>query len=96
MKYRLLNKKENDQVIIEIMEVLLDPSLPFSGAHRRQQWEKGWGENLKAGDHIPRYFGKHKVNRINQKFIKTACHWRRISNRHIPHPVSKSGLVRVQ
>ena len=69
MKYKLLNKKENDQVIIEIMDVLLDPSLPYSGAHRRQQWEKGWGENLKSGDHTPRYFGKYKVNRIDQKFV---------------------------
>ncbi len=69
MKYKLLNKKEEDQVIIQILETLLDPSLPFSGQHRRQQWEKGWGENLKSGDATPKYFGKHKVNRINQRFV---------------------------
>ena len=69
MKYQILNKKEQDQVIIEILDTLLDPSLPFSGKHRREQWEKGWGENLKAGDHTPRYYGKYKVNRINQKFV---------------------------
>ncbi len=44
MKYRLLNKKETDQAIIKILEVLLDPSVPYSGTHRREQWEKGWGE----------------------------------------------------
>lgn len=69
MKYRLLTKPEQDKVVIEILETLLDPSLPYSGSHRRKQWETGWGENLKAGDHTPRYFGKHKVNRINQKFV---------------------------
>lgn len=69
MKYRQLSKKEEDEVIIKIIEVLLDPSLPFSGKHRRQQWEKGWGENLKSGDITPGYFGKHRVNRINQKFV---------------------------
>lgn len=69
MKYRLLNKKETDETIIKILDVLLDPSLPFSGAHRHQQWEKGWGENLKSGDITPKYFGKYKVNRINQKFV---------------------------
>ncbi len=69
MKYKLLNKKEEDAVVIKIMETLLDPSLPYSGAHRKQQWEKGWGENLKSGDITPKYFGKYKVNRINQKFV---------------------------
>lgn len=69
MKYKLLNKKEQDQVIIQILETLLNPELPFSGAHRRQQWEKGWDENLKSGDVTPKYFGKYKVNRINQKFV---------------------------
>ncbi len=69
MKYRLLNKKESDQAIIQILDTLLDPSLPFSGAHRRKQWEKGWGENLKSGDVVPKYFGKYKVNRINGKLV---------------------------
>lgn len=69
MKYKLLNKKEEDAVIVKILDVLFDPSLPFSGKHRREQWEKGWGENLKSGDITPRYFGKHKVNRINQRFV---------------------------
>ncbi len=69
MKYRKLTKEEEEKVIISIIEILLDKTVPFSGAHRKKQWEKGWGENLKAGDFIPRYFGKHKVNRLNQKFV---------------------------
>lgn len=69
MKYKSLSKKEEDAVIIRIIETLLDPSLPYSGKHRRQQWEKGWGENLKSGDFTPRYFGKHRVNRIKGKLV---------------------------
>lgn len=69
MRYKQLNKREEEAVIIDILKVLLDPSLPFSGEHRKNQWEKGWGENLKSGDITPKYFGKHKVNRINQRFV---------------------------
>jgi len=68
MKYRLLNKKEEDEVIIKILDTLLDPSLPFSGSHRKAQWEKGWSENLKSGDLIPKYF-KYNIFRINQRFV---------------------------
>lgn len=69
MKYKALNKQEQEEVIIKILDTLLDDSIPFSGEHRRQQWEKGWGENLKSGDITPRYFGKYKVNRLNGKFV---------------------------
>lgn len=69
MKYRHLSKKEEDETIIKILETLLDSSVPFSGEHRREQWEKGWGENLKSGDITPKYFGKYPVTRMNGKFV---------------------------
>lgn len=68
-KFRYLNKKEEEQAIIQILEVLLDKSVPFSGPHRKKQWEKGWGENLESGDTTPKYFGKHKVNRLNGRLV---------------------------
>ena len=68
MKYRLLNKKEEDQVVIKILETLLDSSVPYSGSHRKEQWEKGWGENLKSGNLTPKYF-KYNIFRHNQRFI---------------------------
>ncbi len=70
MKYRLLNKKEEEQVIIHILETLLDDSIPYSGAHRRKQWEKGWAENLESGNATPKYFGKYKIQRLNGRFVK--------------------------
>jgi hypothetical protein len=69
MKYKLLNKKEEQDTIIRILDTILDPSLPFSGKHRLSQWEKGWGENAKTGDLKPKYFGKYNVNRLNGKFV---------------------------
>lgn len=69
MKYKKLNKKEEESVIIEILDTLLDNSIPFSGKHRKQQWEKGWNENFISGDITPKYFGKYKVNRLNGKFV---------------------------
>ena len=69
MKYKLLNKEEEEQVIIKILDTLLDSSVPFSGEHRRNQWEKGWGENFKEKNLTPKYFGKYKVNRLDGKFV---------------------------
>lgn len=68
-QHRFLTKKEEEKVLIQIMDILLDDSIPYSGAHRKQQWEKGWRENLKSGDTTPKYFGKYKVNRLNGKFV---------------------------
>lgn len=69
MKYKLLNKKEEEEAIIKILDTLLDNSIPFSGKHRLNQWEKGWGENVKSGDNTPKYFGKYKINRLNGKLV---------------------------
>lgn len=68
-KFRYLKTEETEQAVIQILEVLLDNSVPFSGPHRRKQWEKGWGENLESGDTTPKYFGKYKINRLNGRFI---------------------------
>ena len=68
-KYQLLNNKERDEVIIKIVEKLLDPYLPFSGKHRKEEWERGWQENLIAKDTKPRYFGKYNVFRQDGKFV---------------------------
>lgn len=70
MKYKVLNKREEEQVIIHILETLLDNSVPYSGPHRHKQWEKGWGENLESGNMMPKYFGKYPVQRLNGKFVR--------------------------
>lgn len=69
MKFRYLNKKEEELAIIHILETLLDDSIPYSGSHRKKQWEKGWAENLESGNGVPKYFGKYKIQRLNGRFI---------------------------
>lgn len=69
MGYRYLDRKETENAIIHILETLLDDSIPYSGKHRRNQWEKGWAENLESGNGVPKYFGKHKVQRLNGRLI---------------------------
>lgn len=75
--YSPLNKEEEEQVIIKIIDTLLDPTLVYSGPHRLKQWEKGWGQNLtelkrkKTTDAVfPRYFGKYNINRLKQTFVR--------------------------
>jgi len=70
LKYRKLNKEENEKVIIQIIDTLLDKSIPYSGKHRQEQWEKGWNQNLKEKSLTPHYFGKYKINRLNGKFVE--------------------------
>lgn len=69
MKSRPLTKQEEDKAIIQILDTLLDDSIPYSGAHRRKQWEKGWKENLKSGNQVPKYFDKYPVQRLDGKLV---------------------------
>lgn len=71
MKYRILDKKEKERAIIRMIDILLDPTIPYAGSHRKQQWENGWAENLKELDITPRYFGKYNINRLRGKLIQT-------------------------
>ena len=77
--YSTITEKERDEVILKIISVLLDDSLPFSGKHRFKQWEKGWRENLDGylenqDDKflVPKYFGKYDIVRVNGQFVRVA------------------------
>jgi hypothetical protein len=69
-KYQLLTKAEEEQVIIQIIEKLLDPYLPFSGEHRKEQWERGWEENLNTNSYKPKYFDKYPIQRFNGQLVR--------------------------
>lgn len=77
LTYSPLEKEEEEQVVIKIINTLLDPFLVYSGPHRLKQWEKGWNQNLTRLDKeksinaiLPHYFGKYEINRLNQTFVK--------------------------
>jgi len=77
-EYIEFSPKEEEGLLIKIIETLLDPSLQQSGEHRLNQWESGWGENLELFLQnpsnvdliIPRYFNKYGAVRWRGKFIR--------------------------
>src|SRR3989344_229800 len=75
--YSAIDSKKRDEVILKIVSVLRDDSIPFSGKHRFNQWEKGWRENLdeyikNQDDKLltPKYYGKYDIVRVNGNFVK--------------------------
>ena len=74
--YNFLSKEEFEVSILRVLKVL-DSDLSKAGPHRLNDWERGWGENLKKfneSDHkeatLPGYFEKSKIIRWKQKWIK--------------------------
>jgi len=75
--YEKPSESERDEYLLKIIKTLLADFIVYAGEHRREQWEKGWGENLENLDKEeltnaikPRYFGKYNILRIKQNFIK--------------------------
>lgn len=68
-QYRKSTQQERENFIKKILNVLLDHSVERAGSSRKDQWEKGWKENLDEFNLIPKYFGKYKCIRWNQNFI---------------------------
>jgi len=75
--YQEISSEEKDACLMKIIDTLLDDYLVYSGEHRHEQWDKGWGENLKEYTEKkdfksvePKYFGKYSINRFEKRFIK--------------------------
>ena len=78
LDYEELGNTERDNEIIAIINFLLSEYVVYAGEHRFNDWDNGWGENLidfektrSVNSLIPRYFGKYKTNRLNQKFVRS-------------------------
>ena len=76
-EYESLNISEETSLIAEIREEILQNKFIKAGQSREASWEKGWDENLQGfkkskniDDLIPKYFGKSKINRLGQHFIR--------------------------
>ncbi len=76
LRYQNLEQSERDQWLLRIFNAIVDPHVR-AGAHRQEQWEQGWGENLdelsrssKPEAVIPRYFGKHEVVRWGGDLVR--------------------------
>jgi SAM-dependent methyltransferase len=71
-----LTDQEHGELLSKVKEVLKTELLK-SGPHRRIDWEKGWGDNLKkfrkdasAESIIPGYFEKSEIMRWKQKWVR--------------------------
>lgn len=77
-RYAEFPEEERDGLLREIVRTLLAPNVVRSGDHRRDDWEKGWGENLDSilrsspdrESVIPKYFGKYDAIRWRGRFIR--------------------------
>lgn len=67
LEYNELSQEERDEYLLHVIDVLIS-DITKSGEHRINEWENGWGENLKLfkeskdiNDLIPKYHGKRKI-----------------------------------
>jgi len=72
-----LNQEERDQCVLKVLDSLMNKELVRAGEHRKDQWEKGWGENLNSLEEnkevkaiIPRYFDKYNIVRWKKEWVK--------------------------
>ena len=77
LAYQELTSPERDNLIMNIMRTLSDEQIQKSGAHRANDWVRGWAENSSElsetnnfNSLIPKYFGKFPYVRWKQNFIK--------------------------
>lgn len=71
------HERELEEIKLLIEEIYSVNLVPAS-RKREPDWENGWSENLRDfKEHlmpeklIPRYFGKHSINRLNRKFVSS-------------------------
>ncbi len=76
LTFRVPSQTERDEIILKILHFLNSEDVIYSGSHRKNQWEDGWGENLSEyistkdlNALVPKYFGKYSVQRLNGEFI---------------------------
>ena len=76
LKYSEISKKKKDRLILDIIKTVFEKKIPKSGKDYKNNWEKGWSENLKnykkskkEFDLIPKYFFKSKIARVGNKLV---------------------------
>jgi SAM-dependent methyltransferase len=76
-KYRLLTGAERENVFLRIIKTLLSDTLKVTGPHRKQDWEKGWSENLEdyrsnksdLSQLIPKFVKQKEIVRFRGNYI---------------------------
>lgn len=64
-KYQIVDGKDYEDAILQTIKILDSKTLKVSGPHRKDDWEKGWRENLQEFNQ-----GKQNLNLLIPKFVK--------------------------
>lgn len=76
-KYRTLDKRERDAVILDILKRIDSGNMEHAGEIRRKSWEKGWSENLERfinsgydrAELVPKYVRPNQVLRLYRDYV---------------------------
>jgi hypothetical protein len=77
-RYEIVQKEERDEIILTVLKTIDSGDLIPSGKNRKDDWEKGWQENLDAfiaskcdlSALAPKYISKYPVSRLFQSYVK--------------------------
>jgi SAM-dependent methyltransferase len=77
-RYDVVMGEERDAVILAVIKAIDSGNFKSSGKERKDDWEKGWQENLVAfvasnydiGTLAPKYISKHEVMRLFYRYVK--------------------------
>jgi hypothetical protein len=75
--YRKLENEERDQLILKVLKHIYSEDVAAAGRERRNDWEKGWNENLQefidsgynVDKLVPKYFKKNVPVRLNRDYV---------------------------
>lgn len=78
-RYDELSREEVYQIILGVLKKLDSADMPVSGKNRKEQWEKGWLENLNnfiEKDYdilelVPKYYRPAHILRLNGRYIRS-------------------------
>ena len=78
LRYHRLDQENRDRLILEILQRLESDSLKSAGEARREDWEKGWGQNLNefrdapedTSRLIPKYYKKNVPVRMGGDYVQ--------------------------
>ena len=76
-EYKTLTGQERDQLLLNVLQRVNSPELKSSGAHRSQDWEDGWSENLEEftasgfdiAKLVPKYFKQNVPVRLLNNYV---------------------------
>jgi SAM-dependent methyltransferase len=77
-RYEIIQKEEQEKIILSVLKTIDSGELIPSGKDRKNDWEKGWQENLNAfianeydlSALAPKYISKYPISRLFQSYVK--------------------------